>query len=71
LKNKYNNFLVGPAEPVINRIRNQYLMELLIKLPKDTQLIRECKRTILEQIAVLHNDKSYKAVGVVCDVDVV
>jgi primosomal protein N' (replication factor Y) (superfamily II helicase) len=71
LKNKYDNYLVGPAEPVVSRIRNQYLMELLIKLPKDTQLIKECKKAILDQVAVLHNDKSYRSVGVVADVDVV
>ena len=28
LKNKYEKFLVGPAEPVINRVRNQVLLTL-------------------------------------------
>lgn len=71
LKGKYGDYLVGPAEPVIGRIRNQYLMELLIKLPKDTQLIHRCKRDVLEAIAVLHNEKRFRSVGVVVDVDVV
>jgi primosomal protein N' (replication factor Y) len=71
LKNKYGDYLVGPAEPVVGRIRNQYLMELLIKLPKDTQLIATCKKTLLEQIAILHNEKRFRSVGVIADVDVV
>src|SRR5258705_3608835 len=33
LRSKYDKYIVGPAEPVIGRIRNQYLMELLLKLP--------------------------------------
>jgi primosomal protein N' (replication factor Y) len=71
LRNKYGNYIVGPAEPVINRIRNLYLMELLLKLPRDTKLIAQCKQDILQQIAVLRNEKSFKSVVIVPDVDVV
>lgn len=71
LKNKYGNYLVGPAEPVIGRIRNQYLMELLLKLPKDKNLLIQCKKDMLEQVAVLHNEKRFRSVVVVADVDVV
>ncbi|HEX7844944.1 MAG TPA: primosomal protein N', partial [Chitinophagaceae bacterium] len=69
LKNKYGSYIVGPAEPVINRVRNQYRMELLLKLPRDTKTIAQCKRDVIEQVAILHQHKSYKAVGIVPDVD--
>ncbi|HRN55155.1 MAG TPA: primosomal protein N', partial [Agriterribacter sp.] len=36
LQKDYGKYMVGPAEPAVNRVRNQYLMELLFKLPKDT-----------------------------------
>lgn len=71
LKNKYGNFLVGPAEPVVGRIRNQYLMELLLKLPKDKSLLAQCKKDMQEQTALLHNEKRFRSVVVVADVDVV
>ena len=71
LKNKYGDYLVGPAEPVIGRIRNQYLMELLLKMPKDKNLLTRCKKDLLEQVAVLHNEKRYRSVIVVPDVDVI
>ena len=71
LKNKYADYIVGPAEPVINRVRNQYLMELLLKLPRDTKTIAQCKKDILEQVGILHQDKSFRTVVVVPDVDVV
>ncbi|MBL7737751.1 MAG: primosomal protein N' [Chitinophagaceae bacterium] len=71
LKNKYGNYIVGPAEPVINRIRNQYLIELLLKLPKDRKFIIQCKKDLLEQVAVLHNESRFRSVVIVPDVDVV
>ncbi|MFL5744488.1 MAG: primosomal protein N' [Niastella sp.] len=69
MQGDYGKYLVGPAEPVVNRVRNQYLMELLIKLPKDGELIQRCKRFVLEQIAILHNDKKFRSVVVIPDVD--
>ncbi|HMR91666.1 MAG TPA: primosomal protein N' [Chitinophagaceae bacterium] len=71
LQNKYGAFITGPAEPVVGRIRNQYLMELLLKLPKDHKLIAACKGDILEQVAVLQNDKRFRSVVVIPDVDIV
>lgn len=69
LKNKYGDFIIGPAEPIISRIRNQYLMELLIKLPRDTKTILQCKADILDQVAILHQEKRFAAVTIVPDVD--
>lgn len=71
LKNKYGDYIVGPAEPVVNRIRNQFLIELLLKLPRDSKLITQCKEDLLEQVATLHNENRYKSVVIVPDVDVV
>lgn len=71
MKKDFGKFIVGPAEPVVNRIRNQYLMELLFKLPKDTHVINACKKMIQEQTAILHNDKRLRSVVVIPDVDVV
>jgi len=71
LKGKYGNYIVGPAEPVIGRIRNQYLMELLLKLPRDVKTISQCKKDLLEQVAILHQNKSFRSVTIVADVDAV
>jgi primosomal protein N' (replication factor Y) len=65
----YGQFLVGPAEPVVNRVRNQYLMELLIKLPKDSQLVKNCKQFILDLTAVMHAERRFRNVVVIPDVD--
>jgi len=69
LKKGFGQYIVGPAEPVVNRIRNQFLMELLLKLPKDPSLITACKNSIHTEIAVLHNEKKFRSVVVIADVD--
>ncbi len=71
IQNKYGQYIVGPAEPVIGRVRNQYLMELLLKLPKDGRLINQCKKDLQEQMAILHQNKSFRSVTMVADVDAV
>jgi primosomal protein N' (replication factor Y) len=71
LTTNYSSYLSGPAEPVVNRVRNQYLMELLLKLPKDAQLIRQCKRDILQQVAIIQSNKRYRSVSFIPDVDAV
>jgi primosomal protein N' (replication factor Y) len=69
LRNRYEQYVVGPAEPVIGKIRNLYLSEILLKLPRDSKLITQCKKDILQQVAVMHADKSYRSVVMVPDVD--
>jgi primosomal protein N' (replication factor Y) len=69
LKKEFPNYLVGPAEPVIARVRNQYLMELMLKLPKDGQTIAFAKHIIRQQTAILHSDRKFRSVVVIPDVD--
>jgi primosomal protein N' (replication factor Y) len=65
----YKKYIVGPAEPVINRVRGMFLMEMLIKLPRDAQMIATCKEDILKEIVNLHANKPFKKVIVLPDVD--
>ena len=69
MKKEFAQFIVGPAEPVVNRVRNQYLMEMLLKLPKDAGIIAACKSAIQEQAAILHNEKKFRSVVIIPDVD--
>ncbi len=68
---KYGNYLSGPAEPPVSRVRNQYIIELLLKLPKDAHFIRQCKDDILDQIAIIQSNKRYRNVQIIPDVDAV
>lgn len=65
----YEQYLSGPAEPVINRIRNQYLRELMIKLPKDPVIQNDVRNKIQSSIVSIQSDKRYRQVGIIIDVD--
>ena len=71
MSKSFDKYMVGPAPPVVNRVRNQYLMELLFKLPKDSTLIASCKQSILNTIADTHQDKRYRMVTIIADVDAI
>ncbi len=69
LKQDLKDYIVGPAAPVVNRIRNQYLMEILIKLPKEPGMSLRYKAAIRNHINLLTGEKAYKSVLVMADVD--
>ena len=63
------HYLVGPAAPIVNRIRSMYLLEILLKLPKDDAYIRAQKKVISNYVDLLKADKRFRSVVVVADVD--
>ncbi len=69
LQRDLNNFVVGPAAPVVSRIRNQYLMELLIKLPLDMKKIELYKKVIRNHFNLLLVEKRFRSVVMIADVD--
>jgi primosomal protein N' (replication factor Y) len=69
LRQDLSDFVTGPAAPVINRIRNQYLMEILIKLPKETGKSISNKKNIRNHINLLLANKEFKNVQIIADVD--
>lgn len=71
LQKDMGNFIVGPAAPVVSRVRNQYLMELLIKLPLDSKRIKEYKKIIRNHFNLLLAEKQFKSVTMIADVDAV
>jgi primosomal protein N' (replication factor Y) len=69
LAKDFEDCISGPAEPVIGRIRNLYIMELLLKLPRDTKKIDHAKLLIRQQMAIMESDKVFRSVIVQPDVD--
>ena len=69
LRQDLKEYIVGPAAPIVNRIRNQYLMEILIKLPKETGMSGRYKKAIRNHISLIGSEKKFRSVAVVVDVD--
>jgi primosomal protein N' (replication factor Y) len=68
LRPDLGNMITGPAEPIIGRIRNQYIMEIMIRLPRDARA-PGLKKVIANQIMLMQSEKRYAGVQVIPDVD--
>ena len=69
LSQDLKDFITGPAAPVVGRLRNMYLMELMIKLPKEVGMSNTYRKVIRNHINLLQGEKVYRSVVVVTDVD--
>lgn len=69
MKHPFAAYINGPSQPLVDRIRNQYLWEILIKLPKDAVLINQCKRAIHQQTVIIQSNKRYRGVHIIPNTD--
>lgn len=69
LQAKYAGWVIGPNVPIIQKINNYYLRELLIKIPKNYNALNRIKMDIQEAINALYQFQSFKQIRVVIDVD--
>jgi primosomal protein N' (replication factor Y) len=69
IKSQLGKYIMGPSQPVVDRIRNQYIWEILLKIPKDNRLIHQSKIAIQQQSIILQTNKRYRSVHIITDVD--
>jgi primosomal protein N' (replication factor Y) len=69
LRSDFTGAVVGPASPIIARMRNQYLMEIMIKLPKEAGMGMKFKKVIRHHINLLQTDKICRSITIIADVD--
>jgi primosomal protein N' (replication factor Y) len=60
--------VLGPEEPAINRIRNEYIRTILIKIPQDAPL-GSTKKTIHKILNSFEAVAQYRAIKVIVNVD--
>ncbi len=68
LRNKLGNRVLGPEYPLVARIKNYYIKNILIKLEKDEHL-SAYKKDIISIIDIFRKESSYKSVRIIIDVD--
>ena len=69
LRGRFGRRVLGPVAPLIDRVRGEYRVELMLKVEVEASFSRA--RTILrEEISKLKSDKSYRNIVVICDVDI-
>lgn len=61
--------LIGPAAPLVSRVRGNYLQEILVKLPRENKVITEIKQLLRERFITLLAEKKFRSVVIIPDVD--
>lgn len=61
--------VLGPGEPMVSKIRNQFLMRLLIKIPRHSGQLAAIKHRIQEAIYSTLAMKEFRTARILADVD--
>ena len=69
LKAKLNKRVIGPSVPGISRIRGFYQQQIIIKMERDTTVIKQIKKFILDTKNEIIKIDGKKTVRIIIDVD--
>jgi primosomal protein N' (replication factor Y) len=69
LQQLFGDTLLGPSVPPVGRIRNYYLMEFLVKLPRQSKRNDQAKALILEKMNWLQAQQPFRRIMIIPDVD--
>ena len=61
--------VLGPAQPIVNRVRNKYIWELAVKVAKQPESLQMAKKQLLHYIRLLQVHPRYKSVQIIIDID--
>lgn len=61
--------IIGPGEPMISKIRNEFLNAILIKIPRNQGKLQQIKHTLQSLADRTLEDKMFRSVKIVFDVD--
>ena len=68
LRTKFGGRVLGPVTPLIDRIRNEYIVQIIIKIENGASFAR-AKEIVSEQIRALQKSPESKGITVICDID--
>lgn len=68
LKQQLGHRVLGPEQPLVSRIRNYYIKQVIIKSDKTTSIVK-VKTVLKEVISEFQTDKDHRAVTLQVDVD--
>ena len=68
LKSIFKFRILGPESPLIGRLQNWYLRNILIKIEKDKS-VKDAKKLVLSEVNKLLNEKGLSGTQINIDVD--
>ncbi len=69
LRNRFGRRVLGPVAPLIDRVRGEYRVELMLKVEVGASFSR-ARAILREEIERLREDKLYRNIVIICDVDI-
>lgn len=69
LKRILKTEVLGPSNPMISRVRNYYLKDILIKLPNNAGLITKTKKALIKSIQNMEGHQDMRGLKFVLDID--
>ncbi|MDO9512644.1 MAG: primosomal protein N' [Bacteroidales bacterium] len=68
LRKRFGSAVLGPEFPLVMRVQNYYIMQLLIKIPRGS-VLQEVKNSIIGASDVITRSEKYRSIRIVYDVD--
>jgi primosomal protein N' (replication factor Y) len=69
LRDIFDKRVLGPEAPPIARIRNKYIMNILLKFERQNMNMSEAKVVLMREVEHFRAQKEFKGVRLVVDVD--
>ena len=69
LRNRFGRRVLGPVSPLIDRVRGEWRVELMLKVEVESSFSR-ARWILREEIAKLRECGSYRDITIICDVDI-
>lgn len=70
LRRRFGRRVLGPVTPLIDRVRGEYRVELLLKIEVESSFSR-AKDILREEITHLRECRQYRNITIICDVDII
>jgi len=68
-KTVHKKLVLGPHEPMITKIRNFYLKEIIIKISRNSRELHRLKQGLMDDASFIKQQKDFKQLIIVFDVD--
>lgn len=69
LRNRFGRRVLGPVTPLIDRLRGEYRVEIMLKVEVAASFAR-ARAILREEIHKLRGERKFRNVTIICDVDI-
>ena len=69
LRSRFGSRVLGPVAPLIDRVRGEYRVELMLKIEVEASF-KQARSILRKEIEQLRTNREYRNVTIICDVDI-